>query len=280
MAFCSITPHPPYLAHSVRSMALKFLVTDDTVEVHPYILVTPGETNPVIGAIENVGDYDTSGVIWAVFNGITMPVQTTPVIPAHTAYDFQYSFQTPNLPKGTYPCIFYVGRAEGKPDDSFTQPAIRITDVIIDVKFVWDIKTPNVVALGQKVSITVPMKVKKITGAERAIGDVWVVDFKEWWDSLEGEDVTVVDDRVLEAMHEHTIGEVTHTKELKPGDSIEHVHTFTIPRSIKPGKHRFEILFGKYNEYFLQDEIFSGYIFDVYVLDIKSVPEGASFTID
>ena len=262
-------------------MALKFLVSDDTVEVHPYILVTPGETNPVTGAIENVSDYDTSGVIWAIFDGVPMPAQTLPVIPAHSVYDFQYNFQTPNLPKGIYPCKFYVGRAEGDPDDSFIQPAIRITDVIIDVKFNFSaIKTLDVVALGQEVSITVPMEVRKITGAERAIGDVWVVDFKEWWDSLEGEDVTVVDDRVLEAMHEHTIGEVTHTIELKPGDYIEHIHTFTIPNSIKPGKHKFEILFGKYNEYFLQDEIFSGYIFDVYVLDIKSVPEGASFTID
>ena len=262
-------------------MALKFLVSDDTVEVHPYILVTPGGPNLVFGAIENVGDYDTSGVIWAIFDGVPMPAQSLPVIPAHTVYNFQYSFQTPNLPKGIYPCKFYVGRAEGDPDDSFIQPAIRITDVIIFVKFSFSgIKTPDVVALGQKVSITIPMEVREIEAAERAIGDVWVVDFKEWWDSLEGEDVTVVDDRVLEAMHEHTIGEVTHTIELKPGDSIEHVHTFTIPNTVEPGKHKFEILFGKYNEYFLQDDIFSGYIFDVYVLDIKSVPEGASFTID
>lgn len=273
----------------------KFVVWEDTVEVHPYILVTPLERNPVVAAIENIGEVPVAVDIWEVFGGITIPAQTTSIIEPHTQITFNYEFITPDLPKGAYPCTFYIGKFGERIDDEFTQPVIRITDVIIDIKYdvrtdtqhgYYDINTPEAVTQNQKVQVALPMTVTKIIGAESAIGDVWTIRDKDKFYGEFPKGVTIVDDRVLELMKKYTIG-ITHTKILTEGLTLTHIHEFTIPPDLPLGKHTFCIFFGKYNDYFLSNLCFSGYSFDATVLEepttktvtFKSIPADAEMTI-
>ncbi|MCK4528791.1 hypothetical protein KAW18_15595 [candidate division WOR-3 bacterium] len=261
-------------------MAVKFVVWGDTVEVHPYILVTPLEKNPVFAAIENTGEVPVAVDIWGVFGGITIPAQTTPVVEPHTEITFSYEFITPDIPKGTYPCTFYIGKFGERVDDEFTQPAIRITDVVIDIDYgFYDIKTPEVAIRNQKVQITIPMTVKEITGAESAVEDVWTIrDKDKFYAELFSEDVTIVDDEVLEIMRKYTIG-ITHTKTLTEGTKVNHNHEFAIPNDLSLGKNSFCLFTGKYNDYFLGPAGFSGHRFSMVVMDILSEPKGASVTV-
>lgn len=257
----------------------KFGVWGDTVEVHPYILVTPLEKDPVFAAIENIGEVPVAVDIWEVFGGITIPAQTTPVIEPHTEITFNYEFITPDLPKGTYPCTFYIGKFGERIDDEFKE-VIRITDVIIGIDYgFYDIKTPEVVTQNQKAEITIPMKIDWIRGAESAVLDVWTIrDKDKFYKEVFSEGISIIDDKVLEIMKKYTIG-ITHTKTLTEGITLNHIHEFTIPPDLPLGKHPFCVFFGKYDDYFLGAIGFSGHSFSMVVIDIISEPKGASVTI-
>ena len=260
-------------------MALKFVVWKDTVEVHPYILVTPLENNPVVVAIKNTGDEPTTTDVWAVFKDIQIPPQATANIEAHGEITYVYNFITPNLPKGIYPCTFYIGKFGERVDDEFEEN-IRITDIIINIRYgFYDIKTPEVVTRNQKAEITIPMKIDWIRGAESAVLDVWTIKDKDkFYDEVFSEGKTIVDDKVLELMRKYTIG-ITHTKTLTKGLTLNHIHEFTIPPDLPLGKHTFCVFFGKYNDYFLSNDVLSGYSFDIIVIDVLSEPKGASVTV-
>ena len=288
-AIFSAIPQSVYDKIEEVGQQTKFVVDGDTVEVHPYILVTPLGKNPVFAAIENIGEVPVAVDIWEVFGGITIPAQTTPVIEPHTEITYKYEFITPDLPKGTYPCTFYIGKFGELVDDKFTQQAIRITDVIIGIDYgFYDIKTPEVVTQNQKAEITIPMKIDWIKGAESAVLDVWTIrDKDKFYAELFSEDVTIVDDKVLEIMRKYTIG-ITHTKTITKGIALNHIHEFTIPPDLPLGKHTFCVFFGKYDDYFLGAAGFSGHSFDATVLPkepttkaviFKSIPPDAGVTI-
>ena len=248
-----------------------FVVDQDTVEVHPQIIVLPMEKTSVFGAIENNGDTPVSVDMWARFGNIDIPPQTTPVIAPHSEIDFELYFITPDVPPGSYPCTFYIGKHGEYISDEFTQRAIRVSDTIIGIYcgYFDVVRPPKEMVAGRTYQITFSITVEWIHGAESIIADVWTVrDVREMFGAMP-EDITIVDNRVFPFMEERRIG-MSKTPLLTVGSSHRIIHEFTIPQDMSPGTHRFETYFGEWNNYFLLNGIFSGDSFEAEIL----APEG------
>lgn len=265
-----------------RLFMFKFVVWEDTVEVHPYILVTPLERTPVVAAVENIGTSAERADIWATFGGIPMPPQTTPLIEPNSEITYTGEFTIPDVPLGCYPWTFYVGKYGVRTDDEFTQPVIRVVDTIVDATFDVDgkpdfsvIKVPKVALPNQEVRVEIPITIKDIENGDSATADVWTIkDTDKFYKRLTEEgDLTIVDDKVLEIMREFTIGKTT-TKTFTKGESFNHTHEFTIPSDLPLGKHSFQTFFGVYDSYFLLNDIFSGFSFDIVIIGVKANVSG------
>ena len=76
---------------------------EETVEVHPYILVVPSEKNPTVMAIANVKDTPLSVDVWADFGGVPIAPQTTPIIDPNTELLFDYTFTVPDVSRDMPP---------------------------------------------------------------------------------------------------------------------------------------------------------------------------------
>lgn len=257
----------------------KFAVWEDTVEVHPYILNYPLERNPVVAAIENISEAPITVDMWAVFGNVKLPVQTTPTIKSSSTLDYVYEFTTPNVPPGSYPCTFYIGKYGKYIDDKFTQPVIRVSKTIIEASLNYSaVLAPKVAIRGQKTQLEFPITVKGIFGAGSISADIWTIkDTYEFYKAIP-EGVTIVDDIVLQLMEKFTTG-ITKTEPLTTGVSLHHIHEFTVPEDLPLGRHTFQTFFGEWGNYFHLGGIYSGYKFDMVVIDVLSEPKGASVYI-
>lgn len=237
----------------------------ETVEVHPYILVVPLEKNPVVMTIANVHDTPISVDVWADFGDVRIPPQTTPLVEPNKECVFDYIFTVPDLPPGSYPTTFYIGKYDTHVYDSFTQPVIRVVKKIVEATFL-DLAPPKVVYRGQKAQCDLVLDVKNIIGGNNEVCDVWLVrDTEEITNAIKGEGITIVDDRIFPLMEERLMG-ITKTPPLTAGTQYALTHEFEIPFDMPLGKNSFKIYFGKWGEYFLLGDIFSG---DYYTVDVQ-----------
>ncbi len=252
------TPTPTPIPPSVR-----FLVSPDgIVEVHPYILVTPLEKNPVFGTIVNDSIVPVTIDIWAKFGTTDIPYRTLPVIPAKSNYDFEYEFTTPDVLNGVYPCAFYIGTYGITIVDTFIQPAIRVTKTLIEVSLDPSLVTPpGSIAQGEEAQITFPLQATGVTGAVSLPVDVWTIKDIDKFYGLIPPGTTIVDSAVLALMEPMIIG-VTKTVPLIQGETVSHIHKFVIPHDLSVGTHKFGAFFGERKNYFLLNDAFSAYQFE------------------
>jgi len=236
---------------------------DETVEVHPYMLVVPSEKEtPTFMAIQNLSDTPITVDVWVDFGGVLLPPQTTGIINPNETGDFTYIEDAPDLPPGSYIVTFYIGVYDQHVYDSFTEPVIKVVEKIVEANLL-DLVPPIVVYRGQKTQCTLVLDVKNIIRGKREVGDIWTIrDPDKLTDEIMGAGLTIVDDRVWQLMEEHLIG-LTKTPPLTAGTQYPLTHEFGIPSDMPFGDSSFETYFGKWGEYFLLNDLYSGQKFTV-----------------
>lgn len=241
-----------------------------TTEVHPYILVVPSEKNPVFMSLKNLQKTPLSVDVWADFGEVPIPPQATPIINPTTELVFDFIFTVPDLPPGSYATTFYIGKHNKVVYDSFTQPVIRVVKKIVEADFL-DFEPPKVVYRGQKAQCNIVLDVKNIIRGDSEVADIWTVrDPDMITNAIMEEGITIVDDRVWPIMEEHLVG-LTKTPLLTAGTPYTITHEFEIPLDAPLGGSSFETYFGKWGEYFLLGDIYSGFSFDVDIQESRFI---------
>jgi hypothetical protein len=224
---------------------------EETVEVHPYIMLVPKEVSPVFCAIVNTGNEPIVVDIWEVFGGIKLPPHRTPIIPLGETIDFEYMTTRPDLPLGQYECTFYIGQhSEGIIYDKFIQPAIIIVDHCI-IPISTELTTPPIVQPGKTYTGVLCIDVLSIDNADSAFADIWVCkDGDKTWKRMKEADMTIVDRRLWPLMEETRVG-LTRTETLYPDKHYCLEFEFTIPTDWTPGTYELDLYFGEWDQYFI-----------------------------